>query len=83
MRATVEDWPEPATVTASPGRTVPAATVPQKPRKSRSGRLTHCTGSRNGSAPRSSSTSAPSRQASSVPPRYHGMRPEGSDMLSP
>ena len=32
----------------SPGRTAPPTTRPEKPRKSRSGRLTHCTGIRNG-----------------------------------
>ena len=47
----VERRPDGNTTTASPGFTLPAATVPAKPRKSRpaslrSGRCTHCTGRR-------------------------------------
>ena len=34
--------------TASPGLTTPAEIRPLKPRKSRFGRLTHCTGMQNG-----------------------------------
>jgi hypothetical protein len=36
--------PKGSATTSSPGRTAPAAMVPQKPRKSRWGRLTYCTG---------------------------------------
>ena len=35
------------TLTESPGRTVPLVINPENPRKSRFGRLTHCTGIRN------------------------------------
>ncbi len=48
MRATVLVLPEGRTRTLSPGAIVPVATSPANPRKSRSGRLTHCTGMRNG-----------------------------------
>ena len=37
-----------ATSTSSPTLTTPDATVPEKPRKSRLARFTHCTGIRNG-----------------------------------
>jgi len=47
-RATVLSRPEGSTRTRSPGRTVPPTTMPEKPRKSWSGRLTHCTGIRKG-----------------------------------
>ena len=47
-RLTVEVIPEGSTRTASPILTVPAQIKPDKPRKSRFGRLTHCTGIRNG-----------------------------------
>ena len=83
MRATLEARPEPATVTASPGRTVPLATVPAKPLKSRFGRLTHCTGRRKGAPSAGGSTSAVSRIESRVPPRYQSIRPDRSDTLSP
>ena len=46
--------------------------VPAKPRKSECGRLTHCTGSRNGFAARSSSTSTVSRYSSRCGPRIPG-----------
>jgi hypothetical protein len=48
MRATRLSRPDVSTFTFSPGLTVPPTMVPAKPRKSRFGRLTHCTGSRNG-----------------------------------
>jgi hypothetical protein len=44
----------------SPGCTVPPTIAPEKPRKSRSGRFTHCTGMRNGRS-RGRRRSAPSR----------------------
>ena len=50
-RATSAFTPEGMIFTASPGRTVPRAMRPAKPRKSRFGRFTHCTGMRNGSSP--------------------------------
>ena len=42
--------PEGSTRTISPGFTDPLAICPAKPRKSRLGRFTHCTGRRNGLA---------------------------------
>ena len=42
--ATVLVFREGRTMMRSPAFTVPAATVPENPRKSRFGRLTHCTG---------------------------------------
>jgi hypothetical protein len=41
------------TMISSPWRTMPEAMVPQKPRKSRLGRLTYCTGNRKSSKLRS------------------------------
>ena len=55
--------PEAATTISSPGATAPLAIVPAKPRKSRCGRLTHCTGMRKGALRRSSSTSIASRDS--------------------
>ena len=46
---------------SSPTLALPLAIVPAKPRKSELGRLTHCTGMRNGLPARSSSTSTVSR----------------------
>jgi hypothetical protein len=48
MRLTVLVRPDGCTRMAVPGVMLPPAIVPAKPRKSRLGRLTHCTGSRNG-----------------------------------
>ena len=48
MREIVDSLPDEATTIRSPGLTLPEATVPENPRKSRFGRLTHCTGKRNG-----------------------------------
>ena len=56
----------------SPGRIDPEATVPEKPRKSRSGRLTHCTGKRKGLPARACSTSSVSRYSISVRPVVPG-----------
>ena len=61
MRAILAGLREAATRTSSPARTMPDATVPEKPRKSRSGRFTHCTGKRIGLAVRSELTSMVSR----------------------
>ena len=69
---------------ASPGLTMPLEIVPEKPRKSRSGRLTHCTGMRNTSfCCRVSSSSTDSRKAISVGPWYQGVLSLGTSMLSP
>ena len=44
----VDSVPLGSILTLSPGETVPLATKPENPRKSRFGLLTHCTGIRNG-----------------------------------
>jgi hypothetical protein len=72
-----------ATTTWSPGRTRPLATVPQIPRKSEFGRLTHCTGKRNGLSAAGDAISIDSRQCISVGPRYHGMAGLATVTLSP
>ena len=74
--------PEPATRTRSPTATDPETTVPEKPRKSALGRLTHCTGKRNGEAvPAAISTD--SRWSSRLGPRYQDSRSEQRATLSP
>ena len=83
MRAMRDALPEAATTTWSPGATRPAAMVPAKPRKSRFGRFTHCTGKRKGFDPRSCATSTGSRCSISVGPLYQGMLPERAVTLSP
>jgi hypothetical protein len=60
-RATLLSRPDGSTRTFSPGRIVPLTIVPAKPRKSRLGRLTHCTGRRNAAWRISSSISTVSR----------------------
>jgi hypothetical protein len=60
-RVTLLSRPDGSTRTLSPGFTVPLTTVPANPRKSRLGRLTHCTGSRNGACRISFSISTVSR----------------------
>ena len=71
------------TLIESPGRTVPLVMSPEKPRKSRFGRLTHCTGMRNGCSSSFCSMATSSRCLSSVGPEYHGVRVEALMMLSP
>ncbi len=61
MRATVLSLPEGSTRRRSPVRTDPPTMRPEKPRKSRFGRFTHCTGMRNGPFGRSSAISTVSR----------------------
>ena len=61
MRATRLSRPDGTTRIFSPWLTVPLTIVPAKPRKSRFGRLTHCTGRRNGWCCRRSSISTVSR----------------------
>ena len=56
------------TASLSPTRKIPAASVPAKPRKSRLGRFTYCTGKRTGWRSSSRSTSADSSSASRVSP---------------
>ena len=48
IRSTVLVVPAGRTRIGSPGWIEPPTMRPEKPRKSRSGRLTHCTGMRNG-----------------------------------
>ena len=58
------------------GLHVPPAIRPEKPRKSRFGRLTHCTGMRNGASPRGVASTRRFRDARiSAGPRYQGMLP--------
>ncbi len=60
-RATRLSRADGSTRTLSPGLTAPLTIVPAKPRKSRFGRLTHCTGSRNGARVTWSSIATDSR----------------------
>ena len=83
MRVTCDVRPERATTTGSPGFTMPLTIVPAKPRKSRFGRFTHCTGMRNGLDTSSLSTSTVSRWSSSVGPSYQGVRSLAAMTLSP
>ncbi len=83
MRSTRDASPEAATTRRSPGRIDPEAMVPEKPRKSAFGRLTHCTGNRKGAAADAPSTSTVSRYSISVGPSYQPRRPERRNTLSP
>ena len=66
------------------GLTAPLAIVPAKPRKSRCGRLTHCTGRRNGAARRSSLDLDPLRDdASRCGPSNQGVFALRAETLSP
>ena len=82
---TVLVLPEGITRTESPGLTEPLAICPAKPRKSRLGRLTHCTGMRNGLACATAcSISTVSRWSIRLGPPYHGVLADGAAvMLSP
>jgi len=57
--------------------------VPEKPRKSRLGRLTHCTGRRKGLSASAVSTSTTSRCDSSEGPVYQGVSFDFSITLMP
>jgi hypothetical protein len=83
IRATRDCLPEAATTTWSPAAMRPEATVPEKPRKSRFGRFTHCTGKRNGFSAASDSMSTASRCSTSVGPCYQGVLPDFTVTLSP
>ena len=85
MDFTVVVLPDGRTRTASPGFTLPVAISPAKPRKSRLGRLTHCTGIRNGfCASTAERTSTVSRCSTKLGPPYQGVWALGADvMLSP
>ena len=76
MRLTRDRLPLFATITSSPARIDPDATVPAKPRKSGSGRLTYCTGSRKGLDASGSSTSTVSSRSTRVGPEYQPVLPE-------
>ena len=83
MRATFAGLRDAATSRSSPTFTVPEATVPEKPRKSRFGRFTHWTGKRSGFCVRSVATSIVSRYGTSCGPVYQGICGLGVSMLSP
>ncbi|MCY1176892.1 hypothetical protein D9M73_171800 [compost metagenome] len=84
IRAMLLVRPEGRMRTVSPGFTLPLAISPEKPRKSRSGRLTHCTGMRKARACATSvSTSIVSRCSISVGPAYQGVASERVAILSP
>ena len=83
MRLMREPLPDLATTTSSPCDTEPEAMVPAKPRKSRFGRFTYCTGKRNGPSAATSSTTTVSRCSTSVGPEYQPMRSERRATLSP
>ena len=76
--------PDEATTIGSPRLIRPPAIVPAKPRKSRCGRLTHCTGRRNGAFRRSSSTSIAFEMVDAdTAPRCQGVCGLDEEMLSP
>ena len=83
MDFTREARPDGRATTSSPGRIVPEATVPAKPRKSRCGRSTVCTGKRKSTKLRSAATCTFSSVCSSVCPWYQGMRSLRRVTLSP
>src|ERR1035441_3109189 len=64
--------PEGSTVTGSPLRTTPEASVPAKPRKSRLGRMTYCTGKRRSVVLMSRAMGTVSRCSNNAGPWYHG-----------
>ena len=70
-------------VICCPGAIRPAAMVPEKPRKSKSGRLTYCTAIRNAASVAAMRGAASSKAASRLPPVYHGIRSVGASTLSP
>ena len=81
---TVLVLPEGSERSSSPGLTVPVAIWPEKPRKSRLGRLTHCTGMRKGLAWLAVLlTSMVSRWSISTGPSYQLVLSERVVMLSP
>ena len=83
MLFTLEVFPEGSAMTVSPLRTIPDATLPQKPRKSRFGRSTYCTGKRKSVKLWSLSICTVSRKSSKEIPLYHGVRSDLSTTLSP
>src|SRR5690242_3646415 len=84
MRVMVEVLPDGNTRIASPGLTVPLEMRPEKPRKSKLGRFTHCTAMRNGrSCIVVVSNSTFSRCDIKVGPVYHVILVDCVVMLSP
>ena len=75
--------PDGSTITSSPLRRMPDATVPAKPRKSRLGRMTYCTGNRRSVRLRSLAMWTVSRWSSSGGPEYHGIASLLDATLSP
>src|SRR5690554_273947 len=71
------------TFTASPTLITPEATVPQKPRKSKLGRLTYCTGKRKSEKFLLAVSGADSNISINVGPLYQAARSEGLTTLSP
>src|SRR5690606_39933458 len=71
------------TMISSPLRTTPDASVPQKPRKFRLGRLTYCTGKRRSLRLRFLAISTVSNRDINVGPSYHGICSLGLTTLSP
>ncbi len=75
--------PEGSSTTESPGFTLPETIRPAKPRKPSCGRITICTGKRNGPWQSDAAGSMLSRYSSRADPPYHGIRADRSTTLSP
>ena len=75
--------PEGSTFTRSPGLTLPLAICPAKPRKSRSGRSTYCTGRRKLASGLGRSTGTLSSSSSTGLPLNHGVCSLRFTTLSP
>ncbi len=75
--------PEGSATTSSPGRIVPEATCPAKPRKPACGRTAICTGKRKSTRLRLLPTLTCSRWLSSVAPSYQGICSLRLTTLSP
>ena len=83
MSLTLERLPDGMAIISSPLEIVPDAIVPEKPRKSRFGRFTHCTGKRNGVSKLARSTSTSSKNSSKAGPLYQGATLDFVVTLSP
>src|SRR6187402_2455886 len=83
MDFTVLVLPEGKDLMVSPTLTIPEATLPQKPRKSKFGRLTYCTGKRKSVKFLSAATGTDSKISIKVWPLYQGARSERLTTLSP
>ena len=69
------ETPDGLTRTLSPGLIEPLPMRPENPRKSRFGRLTHCTGIENGCCASRFCGSTVSSHCNRLGPRYHGIAP--------